>query len=71
MRKHMPKTIRVSEGEYDKIIEARKELAKHGYARLPIEPEKELDLGSFTIGAIAALGALALIYLLSKGNDGD
>ena len=67
----MPKTIRVSEDEYGKIIEAKKELAKYGYAKLPLETEEELDLGSFTIGAIAALGALALIYLLSKGNGGD
>jgi hypothetical protein len=42
------------------------ELAKHGYAGLPLEPEEEIDLGSFTIGAIAALGALALIHLLTK-----
>lgn len=65
----MPKTIRVTEEEYQKIIEARKELARHGYAKLPINPEEEIDLGSFTIGAIAALGAIALIYLLSKGGE--
>ena len=66
----MPKTIRVNEDEYQKIIEARKELAKHGYAGvLPLEQEEEIDLGSFTIGAIAALGAVALIYLLTKDNE--
>ena len=64
----MPKTIRVNENEYQKIIDARKELAKHGYAGLPVDPEEEIDLGSFTIGAIAALGAVALIYLLTKDN---
>ncbi len=64
----MPKTIRVNEDEYNKIIEARKELAKHGYAGLPVDPDDEIDLGSFTIGAIAALGAIALIRLLTKGN---
>ena len=65
----MPKTIRVTEEEYQKIIEARKELARQGYAKLPINPEEEIDLGSFTIGAIAALGAIVLIYLLSKGGE--
>ena len=64
----MPKTIRVNEDEYQKIIEARKELAKHGYAGLNLEPEEEIDLSSFTIGAIAALGAIALIRLLTKDN---
>ena len=62
----MPKTIRVNENEYQKIIDARKELAKHGYAGLPVNPDDEIDFGSFTIGAIAALGAVALIYLLTK-----
>ena len=62
----MAKTIRVSDEEYAKIIQARKELAKHGYKDLPVNPEDELDISSFTIGAIAGLGALALIYLLTK-----
>lgn len=62
----MGKTIRVSDEEYQKIIDARKELAKYGYKDLPVSPDEELDLGSFTIGAIAGLGALALIYLLTK-----
>jgi len=67
----MGKTIRVSEEEYQKIVEARKELARHGYGKLPIEPEKELDLSSFTLGAIVALGALALIHLLTKSNGDE
>lgn len=62
----MAKTIRVSDEEYNKIIQARKELAKHGYKDLIFNPGEELDLGSFTIGAIAGLGALALIYMLTK-----
>jgi len=66
----MGKTIRVSKEEYQKIVDARKELARHGYEKLPINPEEELDIGSFTLGAVVALGALALIYLLSKGNGG-
>ena len=66
----MPKTIRVSDEEYEKINEARQELAKYGHNRLPQETKQDIDLGSFTLGAIAALGALALIYLLSKGNEG-
>jgi len=67
----MVKTIRVTDEEYQKIIEARKELARLGYGKLQsIEPERELDMDSFTLGAIAALGALALIYLLTKGNGG-
>lgn len=66
----MTKTIRVSDEEYEKIIEARQELAKYGYNRLPQEAKKDIDLSSFTLGAITALGALALIYLLTKENGG-
>jgi len=65
----MVKTIRVSKEEYELIIKARKELAKHGYQKLPINPEEEIDLSSFTIGAIAGLGALTLIYLLTENED--
>lgn len=67
----MVKTIRVSDEEYNKIIQARQELAKHGYNRLPQETKDDHDMGSFTLGAIVALGALALIYLLSKENGGS
>ena len=67
----MTKTIRVSDEEYEKITEARQELAKYGYDRLPPEAKKGIDLGSFTLGAIAALGALALIHLLTLENEGE
>lgn len=67
----MTKTIRLSKDEYDKIIKAKEELAKYGYNKLPEETKESIDLGSFTLGAIAALGALALIYLLAKGNGGS
>ena len=40
--------------------------SKTSRAGLPLEPEEEIDLGSFTIGAIAALGALALIHLRAR-----
>ena len=62
----MVKTIRVSPKEYEIIIKARMELAKHGYNKLPFNPEENIDLSSFTIGAIAGLGALTLIYYLKK-----
>ena len=65
----MVKTIRVSDDEYDKIVKARKELARRGYGRLPDDVEKEVDVGSFTFGAIVAIGALALLYLLSKNGE--
>ena len=65
----MAKTIRVSDKEYGKIIEARTELAKKGYGRLPDDVKKEVDVGSFTLGAFVAVGALALLYLLSKNGD--
>ena len=65
----MPKTIRVSDEEYNRITNARNELARYGYAKLPQETRKDVDLGSFTLGAIAALGALALIYLLTKEEE--
>jgi len=62
----MVKTIKVSDEEYQRITKAREELAKKGYGKLPIEPKKPIDLGDFTLGAIAALGALALLYLLTQ-----
>ena len=63
----MAKTIKVSDGEYSKIVEARKQLARKGLEKVDsIIPEEELDIGSFTLGAIAALGALALIYFLTR-----
>jgi len=62
----MVKSIKVSDEEYEKIVEARKELAKRGVQGLPIKPEEVVDLGDLTLGAIVALGALALIYLLSE-----
>lgn len=64
----MVKTIKVSDEEYERIIKARRELAKKGYEKLPIEPEKAINLGDFTLGAIVALGALALLYLLTQGE---
>lgn len=62
----MVKTIKVSDEEYKMIKNARKELARRGYQKLPIEPEEAIDVGDFTLGAIVALGALALIHLLTK-----
>jgi len=60
------KTIKVSDEEYQRITKAREELSKKGYGKLPLDPEKAIDLGDFTLGAIAALGALALLYLLTR-----
>lgn len=65
----MVKTIRVSDKEYNKIVEARKELVKRGARALPDDVEKEVDADSFTLGAIVAIGALALLYLLSRNGE--
>ena len=65
----MVKTIRVSDDEYGNIVKARKELAKKGYGRLPDDVEKEVNIKSFTLGAIVGIGALAILHLLSKNGE--
>jgi len=66
----MVKTIKLSDEEYQKIVEARRQLVRKGLAKVDsIIPEQEIDLSSFTLGAIAALGALTLIHLLSEASS--
>ena len=65
----MVKTIRVSDDEYGKIVKAREELAKKGYAGLYDDVEKEVNIKSFTLGAIVGIGALAILHLLSKNGE--
>ena len=63
----MTKTIRLSDEQYEKVIEAKTELAKKGYDRLPDDVKKEVeDVGFFTLGAIASLGASALLEIIGR-----
>jgi hypothetical protein len=58
------KTIKVSDEEYQRILEARNMLAQKGYSNLPLPEEQKR--AEFTQGAIVGLGLAALIYLLTK-----
>ncbi len=71
-------TIKVSKKEWEMLQKARGELARRGYKDIEDELEDDVepdDLGAFlgglALGAIAALGAAALITLLSKGKGGQ
>lgn len=58
------KTIKVSEEEYQRIMEAKNMLAQKGYSNLPLPEEQKR--AEFTQGAIVGLGLVALIYLLTR-----
>ena len=62
------RTIKVSEDEYQHVIQARQMLAQNGYSNLPF-PQEQTQANDFTQGAIVGLGIAALIYLLSKEQD--
>ena len=72
------KMVRIPEGEYDALLEARRELMRKGLDRLPREvleddeddeeDENEED-GNFTMGLLVGLGAAALVYLLTKNKQ--
>ncbi len=60
------KMIRVSEKEYEALKKAKEELEKRQQAALPIQ--EQVDLGTLALGAVAAIGAFALIqYLTEQG----
>jgi hypothetical protein len=76
-QKPRSRTIKVSDREYHLIQRARRELERHGYADLEDEfggvlekqdkggtDELEKLLAGLALGAIAAVGAAALIKLL-------
>ena len=62
------RTVKVSEDEYQRIIQARQMLAQNGYSNLPL-PQEQKQANDFTQGAVVGLGIAALIYLLSKEHD--
>ncbi len=74
----MPRTkykmIRVPQDEYQRLVEARRELLRHGTARLDglpgvqQEAQQVDNTNDFTWGLVLGLGAAALIYLLTR-ND--
>ncbi len=80
----MPKTkmVRVSEEEWQLLKRARDQLQRNGYGRLEqrledveeqLEDEGEpVDLGElvagFALGAVAAVGAVAIIKMLSDAS---
>ncbi|MBS3139645.1 hypothetical protein J4479_01435 [Candidatus Woesearchaeota archaeon] len=61
-------TIKVSDEEYNMIVEARKKLAMEGINKLPLEiKNKQLtDLEKFTLGAIVGIGAWLLLKELNR-----
>ena len=71
------RTIKVSEKEWEILQKAKEELTRRGYGDLEdeIEDDAEIDdFGAFlqglALGAIAALGAAAIIHLLAGGKQG-
>ncbi len=58
--------IRVSEKEYEALKKAKEELEKKQQAAVPIQGE--VDLGSLALGAVAMIGALALIQYLTENE---
>ena len=69
------RTIKVSEEEYQRLKDAQRELEVRNRAELAKAPggsqQASLDLGTLALGAIAGLGALALLEWLTKSEEED
>ncbi len=69
------RTIKVSEEEYEQLKAAQRELEEKNRAELAKAPggsqQGGLDLGTLALGAVAGLGALALIDWLTQGEEDD
>jgi len=64
-------TMRISGEELDILLKARNELLHRGLNNLPKkvqERAQELNISEFNRGAITALAAVGLIYLLEANN---
>ncbi len=60
-------TIKVTDNEYNLIVEARKKLALEGLNKLPQRVNNDLnDVEKFTLGAIVGIGALLLLDELTR-----
>ena len=82
VQKARSKTIKVSEREWELLQKARKEIERKGYSGLEEDLEdyidedeerEEDDFGKFVaglaLGAVAAVGAAALIKMLSDKEE--
>ena len=69
------RTIKVSEEEYERLKAAQRELEARNRAELARAPggsqQKGLDLGTLALGAVAGLGALALLEWLTQSEEED
>lgn len=59
------RTVRVTDEEWENIARAKKELAAHGYAAIPLqEPPSSIKKGKTTMGSVAGYGAALITELL-------
>ncbi|MDO8537318.1 MAG: hypothetical protein Q7S21_00375 [archaeon] len=60
------KMVKITENEYNMLIQARNQLMHKGYQNIPPEVLRKLNIENFSRGAIVGLGVALLVYYLNK-----